>query len=228
MIPHHQGAVDMCGVLTSGPTHGYAVEASLAAMCVNVVSSQSSEIATMETWLTSRAKELTAPCAGSTGMAGCGAHLSSWSSKQFERVNAEMHHGMAIKFNGNPNYDFVKGMIAHHQGAIDMCKVLTNTCGHGQTVEPGLLTLCSGITTAQTTEIATLTKWLVNRDEPTQESCPMGDSAGGGCGDVDCWASKEFIEANSAMHGGMAIKYTGDPNIGQWHGQSSTRLAPNM
>ena len=59
MIPHHQGAVDMCGVLTSGPTHGYAVEASLAAMCVNVVSSQSSEIATMETWLTSRAKELT-------------------------------------------------------------------------------------------------------------------------------------------------------------------------
>ena len=35
-----------------------------------------------------------------------------------------MHHGMAIRFSGDVATDFVRGMIPHHQGALDMCEVL--------------------------------------------------------------------------------------------------------
>jgi hypothetical protein len=33
-------------------------------------------------------------------------------------------------------------------------------------------------------------------------------------GDTTCWSTKQFKAENTAMHNGMAIKYTGDPNIG--------------
>jgi hypothetical protein len=123
MIPHHSGALAMCAVLMNTAAHGETVDPALTTMCTDgVVPSQTDEIAEMEAWLTSRNHAVTAPCAGSTGMKGCG-ELTAWSSIQFERANMAMHMGMSIKFSGDPNEDFVRGMIAHHQGAIDMCKV---------------------------------------------------------------------------------------------------------
>jgi uncharacterized protein (DUF305 family) len=213
MRPHHAGAVAMCSVLTNTCGHGFAVEASLAAMCVNVVASQSSEIATMGTWLTSRGHELTAACETS-GMTGCG-DLAAWSSKQFERVNAEMHKGMSIKFTGNPNIDFVRGMIAHHEGAVAMCKVLNNVCGHEQAVSPALSIMCMGITSAQNSEIATMKTWLTDRGESLTESCSgmMMMDMSGGCGKKATASSKQYIAANTAMHADMAIAYTCDPSI---------------
>ena len=123
MIPHHSGALAMCAVLMNTSAHGATVEASLATMCTDgVVPSQTGEITTMNAWLTSRSLALKAECPAGGGMKGCG-DLHCPSSVQFEAANAKMHKGMSIEFSGEPNEDFVRGMIAHHQGAIDMCKV---------------------------------------------------------------------------------------------------------
>jgi Domain of unknown function (DUF305) len=42
---------------------------------------------------------------------------------EMRRVNARMHAGMEIAPSGNTDRDFVRMMIAHHQGAIDMALV---------------------------------------------------------------------------------------------------------
>lgn len=42
----------------------------------------------------------------------------------FKAANASMHRAMAIDFSGNPDVDFVRGMIPHHEGAIAMAKIL--------------------------------------------------------------------------------------------------------
>jgi uncharacterized protein (DUF305 family) len=39
------------------------------------------------------------------------------------QANETMHKNMDIAFSGNADVDFVRGMIPHHQGAIDMAKV---------------------------------------------------------------------------------------------------------
>jgi uncharacterized protein (DUF305 family) len=79
----------------------------------------------------------------------------SASTKAFVAANAKMHEGMEIEFTGNADVDFVRGMIAHHQGAIDMAKVELE---HGK--DPAIRKLAEDIVTAQEGEIAMMTEWL--------------------------------------------------------------------
>ena len=48
---------------------------------------------------------------------------ASPSSLAYQGINAKTHKGMDIIFTGNSDVDFVRGMIPHHQGAIDMAEV---------------------------------------------------------------------------------------------------------
>ncbi|URK88423.1 DUF305 domain-containing protein [Rhizobium sp. RCAM05350] len=80
---------------------------------------------------------------------------TSASSKAFTEANARMHGGMDITFTGNADVDFVRGMIAHHQGAIDMAKIELE---YGK--DAGLRKLAEGIISAQEAEIKTMTDWL--------------------------------------------------------------------
>ncbi len=48
--------------------------------------------------------------------------------KGYREANAKMHRNMDISYTGDSDADFVRSMIPHHQGAIDMAKVaLQNT-----------------------------------------------------------------------------------------------------
>jgi uncharacterized protein (DUF305 family) len=73
----------------------------------------------------------------------------------FKVANEKMHGGMNIFFSGNADVDFVKGMVPHHQGAVDMAKVVLE---HGK--DPSLKKLARDIIKAQDKEIAFMQRWL--------------------------------------------------------------------
>lgn len=77
------------------------------------------------------------------------------STKAFRAANDKMHKDMAIQFSGDADVDFIKGMIPHHQGAIDMAKVVL---AHGK--DPETRKLAEEIIAAQEKEIAFMREWL--------------------------------------------------------------------
>ncbi|MFN3260002.1 MAG: DUF305 domain-containing protein [Pikeienuella sp.] len=92
---------------------------------------------------------------GHSGHGGHAGHGDAPSTKAYMEANAAMHHGMAIEFTGDADADFARGMIPHHQGAIDMAKVVLE---HGK--DPDLRKLAEEIIAAQESEIAFLREWL--------------------------------------------------------------------
>jgi len=75
--------------------------------------------------------------------------------EEYDSVNMKMHKEMSIKYSGNPDVDFVKGMIAHHQGAVDMAKVQLN---YGK--DPEMRKLAENIISSQEVEIKEMKEWL--------------------------------------------------------------------
>ena len=82
------------------------------------------------------------------------------SSLAFQGINMKMHEAMNITFTGNADVDFVKGMIPHHQGAIDMAKTVL---AFGK--DPDVRKLAEEIIKAQETEIALMNEWLKRRGQ---------------------------------------------------------------
>ncbi len=101
------------------------------------------------------------------GHAMAAASTDSASTIGYKDANAKMHEGMAIAFSGNADTDFVRGMIPHHQGAIDMARVLL---AHGK--DPELQKLGNDIIAAQTKEIAQMQAWLAAHDKPRPKTQP--------------------------------------------------------
>ncbi len=79
----------------------------------------------------------------------------SVASLAFAAVNARMHRDMAIAFTGKADADFVKAMIAHHQGAIDMAKVVR---AFGEDAQ--IRALAEEIIETQEDEITMMRDWL--------------------------------------------------------------------
>ena len=77
------------------------------------------------------------------------------SSLAFHGINQKMHEGMNITFSGNADADFVNGMVPHHQGAVDMAKVVL---AFGK--DPEIRKLAEAIVQAQESEIAMMRAWL--------------------------------------------------------------------
>ena len=139
MIPHHEGAIAMAKVQLQ-----YGKDAEMKALAQKIVDAQQSEISVMQNWLdknessqpaASNAKEIT----------------QAYQQKDMSNHDAMMQGIM----DANPDIAFAKGMIPHHQGAIDMATI-EQTYGKN----PAMLALAKQIKQAQTPEIKQMQDWL--------------------------------------------------------------------
>jgi uncharacterized protein (DUF305 family) len=80
------------------------------------------------------------------------------STQAYRAANDKMHAEMAIEFTGDADIDFMQGMIPHHQGAIDMARVVIE---HGK--DPEVRKLAEEVITAQQGEISMMKEWLAAR-----------------------------------------------------------------
>lgn len=102
--------------------------------------------------------------AGQSGHAGHGAHgaapaaTESAATKAYKAANDAMHRDMNVALTGDADVDFALSMIPHHQGAIDMAKIVL---AHGK--DPAIRKLAEEVIAAQDTEIAMMRKWLASK-----------------------------------------------------------------
>lgn len=88
---------------------------------------------------------------------------------EMTKVNARMHEGMAIAPSGDIDRDFMRMMIPHHQGAIDMA-LLQLKYGHDEK----LRRLAQSIIVEQGQEIAYMRMLL---DKPSAAMSPARPAA---------------------------------------------------
>lgn len=95
--------------------------------------------------------------AGAHGAAATGEppHLAA-----FREASDRMHAAMDIEPSGNPDVDFVRGMIGHHAGAIEMARVVLE---HG--TDPEIRALAEQIVSAQEQEIERMREWLDRHEQ---------------------------------------------------------------
>ena len=85
---------------------------------------------------------------------------SSPVAQAYAAANEKMHRDMSIPLTGDADQDFARGMIPHHQGAIDMAKIVLQ---YGS--DPELKKIAEEIISAQEKEIALFKAWLERRQK---------------------------------------------------------------
>ena len=136
MIPHHQGAIEMSKVVLQ-----FGKDAEVKALAENVIKAQEGEIALMKSWLekTDKTKLADSPEAAKANAA----------------ATDGMMKNMKMTYSDNADADYIKGMIPHHQGAIEMAKVALQYAK-----DPEVLKLAGEVVKAQEAEISFMQDWL--------------------------------------------------------------------
>lgn len=111
------------------------------AFAENVVKAQEVEITFMNAWL-AKADKNALP-------------TSPEAAKGNADAMAVMMKNMMVPYSGDADVDFIKGMVPHHQGAIDAAKVALLFANDSE-----VLKLAQDIATAQEGEITFMNDWL--------------------------------------------------------------------
>lgn len=131
MIPHHQEAVD-----TSIKILNSTSDPELKVFVQKVITDQNKEINEMKTW------------------------HKDWFGKEY--TTNQNYKPMMTEMSGKTGKDldkaYIKGMIMHHEGAIEMAKKIKTI-----TQKPELLTTANNIISSQETEKNTLMNWLMSK-----------------------------------------------------------------
>jgi uncharacterized protein (DUF305 family) len=96
------------------------------------------------------------------------APAGSPATEAYQAANLAMHAAMDIEFSDDADIDFARGMIGHHQGAIDMARIVLE---HGE--DPELRQLAEEIIEAAGNERAALSVgcvyWRKTKADPMPE-----------------------------------------------------------
>jgi uncharacterized protein (DUF305 family) len=89
--------------------------------------------------------------------AEAGANLTP-AQQAYAAANTKMHAGMNAAIDADADVAFIQGMIPHHQGAVDMGRVVLE---HGK--DPEARALAETVIKAQEAEIKQMQAWLAKR-----------------------------------------------------------------
>lgn len=141
---------------------------------------------------------------------GCG-NMSCLSSRCFLHANQWMHDAMSIEYTGDVNVDFVHAMLPHHQGAVDMCRIMVKAAGVADEYSlPNLNVrqICVEVIAHQSEEIQWMTRWLHDRGLSFTRRCSQIPSSEGG-GSVP--SAQVIVEAGGTVN----IRRGGTMHIGR-------------
>jgi len=98
-----------------------------------------------------------APAFAQDAHAGHGAAAAgeAQATAAYRAANMAMHDNMDIEYSGDPDVDFMRSMIPHHEGAVAMAEIVLE---HGS--DPEVRKLAEAIIAAQQEEIAFMQDWL--------------------------------------------------------------------
>lgn len=92
-------------------------------------------------------------------------------NEAFAAAMDRMHKGMMVVPTGDADVDFVRGMIPHHQGAIDMARIELEFGN-----DPDLRRLSEQIIKDQQAEITRMQAWLDARAPETASAATVTDA----------------------------------------------------
>lgn len=113
--------------------------------------------------------------------------------REYRATMHSMHHQMMVTYTGQVDTDFARGMIPHHQGAVEMAETVL-TYGNDATIR----NLARWIRTAQQSEIAQMRLWLSRRALKKSEKPAT---------------IAQWNRVMEEMHRSMNITYTGDADV---------------
>ncbi len=108
------------------------------------------------------------------------------STLELQQANSVMHKDMDITYTGDADIDFLRGMIAHHQGAVEMARVQLR---YGRDAK--VTRLAEEIIRAQNLEIAWMQKWLTQLE--AQPRKPIVTEPRRGMWNDSNWSGKTWL-----------------------------------